>query len=80
MADGWTIYDTPLTSRLLLGTALYSSPKVMRGAIAASNAEIITVALRRQPVEVNQHLLTSGYPSSSLNKSKHIDVNSLQHL
>ncbi len=48
MTDSWVIYDVPLTSRLMLGTALYPSPKIMRDAIAASNAEVITVSLRRQ--------------------------------
>jgi thiazole synthase len=48
MNDGWTIYDETLGSRLLLGTAAYPSPKIMRDAIAASGAEVITVSLRRQ--------------------------------
>jgi len=44
----WHIADQPLTSRLILGTALYPSLEVMRAAIAAAHAEIITVSLRRQ--------------------------------
>jgi thiazole synthase len=35
-------------SRMLLGTALYSSPEVMKQSLTASGAEIITVSLRRQ--------------------------------
>src|SRR5437660_960168 len=34
-------------SRLILGTGKFSSPEVMREALAASGAEIVTVALRR---------------------------------
>lgn len=41
-------YGIPLTSRLMLGTAQYPSPQVLRQAIAASGAEVITVSLRRE--------------------------------
>src|SRR5882762_4767448 len=34
-------------SRLILGTGKFSSPEVMRDALAASGAELVTVALRR---------------------------------
>ena len=34
-------------SRLLLGTGKFSSPEAMRDALAASGAELVTVALRR---------------------------------
>lgn len=43
-----TFYGTEMASRLLLGTALYPSPKVMRDAVQASNAGIVTVSLRRE--------------------------------
>jgi thiazole synthase len=46
--------DQPLTiagrqfrSRLIMGTGKFSSPEAMRDAIAASGAEMVTVALRR---------------------------------
>src|SRR4029079_574995 len=42
------LYDQAFSSRLLLGTALYPSPKVMQDAIRASGAEIVTVSLRRE--------------------------------
>ncbi|CAM2008012.1 thiazole synthase [Acanthopleuribacter pedis] len=35
-------------SRLLIGTALYPSPDIMRQAIEASRADVLTVSLRRQ--------------------------------
>lgn len=46
--DHWQIYGETLHSRLLLGTALYPSPQHMQQAILASEAEVITVSLRRQ--------------------------------
>lgn len=47
----WTLADKELNSRLLIGTALYPSPKVMIDSIRASKAEVITVSLRRQNAE-----------------------------
>jgi len=43
-----TFYDKQFASRLLIGTALYSSPAVMQQAIRESGAEIVTVSLRRE--------------------------------
>ena len=41
-------YGVDLSSRLLLGTARYPSPKVLADAIKASGAEVVTVSLRRE--------------------------------
>src|SRR4051795_7094995 len=41
------IADREFDSRLLLGTGKFSSPELMRDALEASGAEIVTVALRR---------------------------------
>ncbi|CAN5389498.1 thiazole synthase [soil metagenome] len=41
-------YGVELSSRLLLGTARYPSPKVLVDAIKASEAEVVTVSLRRE--------------------------------
>lgn len=41
------IADRTFRSRLILGTGKFSSPELMRDALAASGAELITVALRR---------------------------------
>ena len=46
--DQFVLADVPLGSRLLLGTAGYPSPHVLRDAIAASNAEVVTVGFKRQ--------------------------------
>ena len=47
MKDLLTIGDRTFNSRLLVGTGKFSSPEAMRSAIEASDAEIVTVALRR---------------------------------
>jgi thiazole synthase len=43
-----SFYGVELTSRLLLGTARYPSPKILEEAIKASKAEVVTVSLRRE--------------------------------
>ncbi|SEJ62080.1 thiazole-phosphate synthase [Propionispira arboris] len=47
MEDLFTIGNTQLQSRLLIGTGKFSSNKDMPGAIEAAAAKIVTVALRR---------------------------------
>jgi len=47
-ASSWQVYGQTLESRLFIGTALYSSPQVMMDAISASQAQVITLSLRRQ--------------------------------
>lgn len=42
------IGNQELNSRLFIGTALYPSPEIMREAILASGAQVVTVSLRRQ--------------------------------
>jgi thiazole synthase len=42
------LYGAALRSRLLLGTARYSSPAVLSAAVRASGTEIVTVSLRRE--------------------------------
>jgi thiazole synthase len=41
-------YGTELRSRLMLGTSRYPSPAVLREAVKASCAQIVTVSLRRE--------------------------------
>jgi thiazole synthase len=43
-----SFYGTDLSSRLLLGTARYPSPKILAAAIKGSGAEVVTVSLRRE--------------------------------
>lgn len=47
-ASRLTLYGEEVSSRLLLGTALYPSPQIMSEAIRAANAAIVTVSLRRE--------------------------------
>src|SRR5579872_2714266 len=49
----WQISNKSFKSRLLCGTALFTSPQIMRDSIVASGAEIVTVALRRQSPDKN---------------------------
>lgn len=47
----WYVAGEKLNSRLLLGTACYPSLEMMTAAIRASQAEIITLAIKRQAPE-----------------------------
>jgi thiazole synthase len=47
MADGWSIGKHAFTSRLLVGTGKYPDFETMQRALAASGAELVTVAVRR---------------------------------
>lgn len=46
--DIFSLYGTPLASRLLLGTARYPSLQILADAIAEARPGMVTVALRRQ--------------------------------
>lgn len=41
-------YGEEVSSRLLIGTALYPSPAIMQDAIRASGANVVTVSIRRE--------------------------------
>lgn len=45
--DPWQVGSTRLHSRFLLGSAGYPSPQVLHDAIVASQAEVVTVGLKR---------------------------------
>ena len=47
LEDPLTIADKTFTSRLLIGSAQYPNNQVMLDSIAASGAQIVTVAIRR---------------------------------
>lgn len=49
--DTLKVYESELESRFFIGSALYSSPKVMLDSITASKAQVVTVSLRRQAPE-----------------------------
>ncbi len=46
--DNLTLYGQPLASRLLLGTALYPSPDILRRAVEVAKPGVLTVSLRRE--------------------------------
>src|SRR6186997_106465 len=47
MTDSWTVAGRSFTSRLIVGTGKYKSFEQNAEAVAASGAEIVTVAVRR---------------------------------
>ncbi len=47
------IYGQKLSSRLLIGSALYPSPQVMKQAILASGSQVVTLSLKRQNPQEN---------------------------
>src|SRR5512139_1530177 len=51
MNDPLIIAGRSFHSRLLMGTGKFASPQVMKKALEASGAEIVTVALRRVELE-----------------------------
>jgi thiazole synthase len=77
--ETWEIGGKTLTSRMLIGSALYPSPANMEDAIKESASQIVTVALRRQAAgdkgeennfwkiikELNIHLLPNTAGSHS---------------
>lgn len=44
----WSVGGAEFTSRLILGTARYPSPDVLRQAITSAGVELVTVSLRRE--------------------------------
>lgn len=46
-AGPFTVYDTQLASRFLIGSARYPSPQRLREAISASGAQVVTVSVKR---------------------------------
>ncbi|MFV8783299.1 thiazole synthase [Microbulbifer sp. SA54] len=63
--DQLNLYGKRFDSRLLVGTALYPSPAIMRESVAASGAQIITLSLRRQSPEQQQGKMLWAYIQES---------------
>ncbi|WP_223067931.1 thiazole synthase [Paenibacillus caui] len=65
--DTWRIGDRVLTSRFFIGTGLFPNPYVQMEAIAASEAEVLTFAIRRVNLEsaeddsILQHVQGNDY-------------------
>jgi thiazole synthase len=62
--DPLTIAGRSFHSRLLVGTGKFSSPQVMKQAIEASGAEVVTVALRRVELENPQDSMLAAIDTS----------------
>jgi thiazole synthase len=57
--DNWTVAGRTFTSRLIVGTGKYKSFEENAAAVAASGAEIVTVAVMRVNVsDPNQPMLS----------------------
>ncbi len=67
MSDTWKLGSRTFTSRIIVGTGKYASVDETRAAIAASGAEMVTVALRRVD-------LSSGAPTvlDAIDRSKYV--------
>lgn len=52
--DNLTLYGVSFTSRLLLGTARYPSPKILEQAVTIAAPAMLTVSLRRQAAAHNE--------------------------
>ncbi|MEZ4428285.1 MAG: hypothetical protein R3A51_11420 [Nannocystaceae bacterium] len=57
LADSWTLAGRTLRSRLIVGTGKYRDAAETKAALAASGAEIVTVALRRVDLSQRDNLL-----------------------
>lgn len=56
--DTWTLAGRTLRSRLIVGTGKYKDAAETRACLAASGAEIVTVALRRVDLKARDNLLS----------------------
>jgi thiazole synthase len=66
MHDTLTIAGREFGSRLILGTGKYSSFELMRDAVVASGAELVTVAVRRIDLDEPGENITSFLPENVL--------------
>lgn len=66
MSDPLIIAGTEIKSRFFLGTGKFSSYKLMREAIEASGAHVVTVALRRVDTRARQENILEFIPKGSI--------------
>jgi thiazole synthase len=66
MEDTFTIAGRGFRSRLILGTGKYESFEVMRGAVVASGAEMVTVAVRRIDFDAPGEDIAAALPDGVL--------------
>lgn len=58
MSDTWTLAGRTWSSRLIVGTGKYKDAAETQACLAASGAEIVTVALRRVDLKARDNLLS----------------------
>ena len=73
-SESWEIGGKTLTSRMLIGSALYPSPANMEEAIKESASQIVTVALRRQSAGDNNNNGKAGNNFWNIIKALNINV------
>lgn len=66
MADVLKIGDKELTSRLFLGTGKFASNKLIPEAVAASGAQVVTVALRRVDLDSSDENILNYIPKNCI--------------
>lgn len=66
MEDTWTLAGRKFRSRLIVGTGKYKSIDETREAIARSGAEMVTVALRRLPLDKKEPTVMDAIDRSRL--------------
>jgi thiazole synthase len=66
MEDTLTIAGRSFDSRLILGTGKYETFELMRAAVEASGAEMVTVAVRRIDFDEPREDITSFLPEGIL--------------
>src|SRR5215470_218592 len=66
MTDKWSLGGRTFCSRLIVGTGKYKSIEETREAIARSGAEIVTVALRRLPLDKKEPTVMDAIDRSKL--------------
>jgi thiazole synthase len=66
MSDNWTLAGRTFRSRLIVGTGKYRSIEETREAILRSGAEMVTVALRRLPLDRKEPTVLDAIDRSRL--------------
>ena len=66
MSDTWTLAGRTFRSRLIVGTGKYRSIEETREAIVRSGAEMVTVALRRLPLDKKEPTVIDAIDRSRL--------------
>jgi thiazole synthase len=72
MNDTWTLGRKAFRSRIIVGTGKYASNDETRDALAASGAEIVTVALRRIDLSLSSKLSSKQTVLDAIDRTKYV--------